>query len=106
MNNTSPLTAINELVANPKQVIDDSVNAAMKSVFRCRTITHSLARWIDEKSKKAEDRVDAIAAPYSPRVGEVAIEPININPMIVPNTTTNPINIVNLQGFSPACKAV
>ena len=106
MNRTRPLSASNEFVANPKQVIDAKAIAVKKSVFRCRTITHNLAKWIDEKSKKAEDRVDALAAAYSPQDGEASIEPINRNPIIVPNTTTNPMNKVNFQGFSPACKAV
>ena len=41
---TRPLNASNEFVAKPKQVIDAKVTAEKKSVFRCRTITHSLAR--------------------------------------------------------------
>tara|TARA_B100000161_G_scaffold168953_1_gene121044 strand:- start:292 stop:483 length:192 start_codon:yes stop_codon:yes gene_type:complete len=62
MNKTRPLRASNEFAANPKQVIDTKVIAAKKSVFRCRTISHNLAKWRDEKSRNAEVNVDAIAA--------------------------------------------
>ena len=62
MNKTRPLNANNEFAANPKQVIEARVTAAKKSVFRCRTITHILAKWRDEKSRNAEVNVDAIAA--------------------------------------------
>ena len=62
MNKTRPLRASNEFVANPKQVIDTKVTAAKKSIFRCRTISHNLAKWSDEKSRNAEVNVDAIAA--------------------------------------------
>ena len=62
MNKTRPLRASNEFVANPKQVIDTKVTAAKKSVFLCRTISHNLAKWSDEKSRNAEVNVDAMAA--------------------------------------------
>ena len=70
MNNTNPLRASREFVINPKQVIDAKAILVMNSVFRCLMITHSLAKLIEVKSKKAEERLEAIAAPYNPLDGE------------------------------------
>ena len=91
---------------NPKQVIDAKTMHEMNSAALGLTRSHSLARWIEQISKNAELRVEAMAAACSPLAVELDIELINKNPIVVAKITTTAMNIVNFQGFSPACKAV
>ena len=105
-NSSKPLNIRDDSEMNPKQVIDAKQIVEISSILRCLMITHNLAKWIEANRRNAEERVEAIAAPYNPYFGELANELMSKNPSTVAKATTVAIKIVNIHGFFPAWRAV